>query len=172
MDTTAKRTVHIQPFGQIEPEVIEAAAQAIRSLFQFEVKLLPKKDNPLYALSADREQYSAPSILRVLAKTRIDKRNKILGIVDKDLYVRGRNYVFGQAQVKGRSALISTHRLYNKDKELYYGRIAKEVVHELGHTIGLDHCPDIKCVMHFSYNVKDTDTKHNNICGKHIYPKE
>ncbi|MEA2005134.1 MAG: hypothetical protein U9O50_02570 [Acidobacteriota bacterium] len=39
-----------------------------------------------------------------------------------------------------------------------------EAVHELGHTYGLSHCPDAKCVMHFSNSLLDTDKKSASFC--------
>jgi len=43
-------------------------------------------------------------------------------------------------------------------------RAVKEAVHELGHTFGLDHCSDPRCVMHFSNMLADTDRKGREFC--------
>jgi archaemetzincin len=40
----------------------------------------------------------------------------------------------------------------------------KEAVHELGHMFGLDHCSDLRCVMHFSNSLADTDRKGRDFC--------
>jgi archaemetzincin len=47
----------------------------------------------------------------------------------------------------------------------FYDRAVKEIVHELGHTFGLGHCPNSKCVMHFSNSLADTDLKEAYFCN-------
>jgi peptidase M54-like protein len=43
------------------------------------------------------------------------------------------------------------------DEQLFYGRLVKESVHELGH---LAHCDSKRCVMHFSnYSVMRTSRR-------------
>ena len=41
----------------------------------------------------------------------------------------------------------------------------KEAAHELGHALGLKHCKNRFCVMHFSNNLKDTDIKTSWFCN-------
>jgi archaemetzincin len=52
----------------------------------------------------------------------------------------------------------------NTNKSLFYQRIIKEAVHELGHAFGLKHCNYPMCVMHFSNSLPDTDIKQNSFC--------
>ncbi|HYA87192.1 MAG TPA: hypothetical protein VEI57_09035 [Nitrospirota bacterium] len=35
----------------------------------------------------------------------------------------------------------------------------------MGHICGLGHCPDPKCIMFFSNNLKDTDRKETKFCS-------
>ncbi len=39
------------------------------------------------------------------------------------------------------------------------GRARKEAMHELGHTFGLIHCPDVRCAMSLSINLPQVDSK-------------
>jgi archaemetzincin len=84
----------------------------------------------------------------------------------------GLNFVFGQATVAGRDAFVALPRLretsYGRppNESLYRERVLKEVLHELGHTWGLGHCPDPRCVMYFSNMLADTDAKGLEFCPR------
>ena len=43
-------------------------------------------------------------------------------------------------------------------------RLVKEAVHELGHTFGLRHCDDWRCVMTSSHAVERLDVKDAGFC--------
>jgi len=118
---------------------------------------LPKDAyNPL------RQQYDAMRILNHIAGKdglRFDLR---LGLVDVDIYSQGMNFMFGLADPLKKTAIVSTYRLRGeKENE----RISKEIIHEIGHLLGLGHCSRPKCVMYFSNTVTDTDKKGINFCN-------
>ncbi len=43
--------------------------------------------------------------------------------------------------------------------------MVKEAVHDLGHTCGLGHCRNPRCVMFFSNTLGDTDVKGPGFCA-------
>ena len=126
-------------------------------------------DLPRY-YSADRGQYNATLILAGLLRHHSDPESKIVGITRVDLYIPVLTFVFGQAQLDGPGALVSTHRLRSEyyglpaDRERLVERTIKEVVHEVGHSFGLVHCPDYSCVMHAATYVEDVDLKQSGFC--------
>jgi archaemetzincin len=92
--------------------------------------------------------------------------------MDVDVFVSNLNFVFGEAECPGKTALISLWRLkpefYGKasDMELFVERCTKEAVHEVGHTLSLKHCSNPFCVMYFSNSIFDTDRKQSLFCNK------
>jgi predicted Zn-dependent protease len=87
-----------------------------------------------------------------------------------DLYVPELNFLFVLANRDGTRALIALLRLREifwgrrEDNALFLARAVKEAVHELGHTYGLLHCRDRRCVMAFSNSLADTDYKGQEFC--------
>lgn len=76
------------------------------------------------------------------------------------------HFVFGIASPGG-ACVVSTARLaIGADDALFRARLLKEAVHELGHTLGLEHCTDPGCVMHFSNSLADTDRKGAACCRR------
>lgn len=122
-----------------------------------EAEVLGPRDVPSEAYDPDRRQYRAEALLQ---RVKEQPERHLLGVTDRDLYAGDLNFVFGLAQLPGKAALISLHRLrHGADEAGFRGRALKEAMHEIGHTLGLAHCPDPNCVMHFSNSLADTDRK-------------
>lgn len=159
----------IVPVGDVEDSQIEALKQSLKAVFAQEVTKGNGMALPKESWRGDRGQYLASSILSVLSLPKSGDR--ILGVVDVDIFAPELNFVFGQANVSGRRALISLKRLKQEfyglpsDESLFRQRTLKEAVHELGHTYDLGHCPDRICVMHFSNCLADTDFKGWKFCS-------
>jgi archaemetzincin len=120
--------------------------------------------------SAERNQYHSTLILSKILNHSPNDTNKILGITNVDIYIPILTFLFGEAQLSGKGALVSTHRLHNefyglpRNDTLLYQRLFKEVLHELGHTYGLVHCRNYECAMHSSTYVEDIDLKMAQFC--------
>ena len=117
-----------------------------------------------------RDQYHSTGILKnyILKQPAVGPR--ICYLVQVDLFIPILTFVFGEAHMHGRHAIVSTHRLREEyymrpaDPPLFQKRLLKEIVHELGHTFGLIHCFDDLCVMNNSYDVAGTDRKQEFPC--------
>jgi len=122
------------------------------------------------AFAPERRQSHATLLLAALIRQRPDNASMIVGLTAVDLFIPVLTFVFGQAQLGGPGAVVSTYRLRNTfyglpaDDRLLRERARKEAVHELGHVHGLVHCPDYRCVMAASTNIGEVDLKGPTFC--------
>lgn len=118
----------------------------------------------------ERDQYHSTKIISEILKGKQKPNEHILGIVKEDICIPILTFVFGEAQLKGPAAVISTARLKQsfyglpEDDVLFLQRCEKESIHELGHTLGLVHCQEYSCVMHYANTVEDIDIKESSFC--------
>jgi archaemetzincin len=87
-----------------------------------------------------------------------------------DLFLPVFTHLFGFAQLTGEAGVVSTYRLRpepfsEESGPLLKDRLLKEVLHEMGHTFGLVHCPAPWCVMKSSRIPEELDLKDANFCA-------
>lgn len=155
--------VLILPFEGTSRGDLEALTEEL-ALLGRQARILPKASIVAPSYNAHRRQYNAEILLD---RVRLAPGHRILGVTSRDLYVEGLNFVFGLVDRAGKAAVISLHRpAAGTDDTTFRARAVKEAVHELGHTWGLGHCADPKCVMAFSNSLADTDRKEKEFCSR------
>jgi len=158
------------PIGKVNKKILSFLKEELEKEFGESIEIQNPLAEPDYAYNLSRDQYNAPVILREIEIQRPGLCKRTLGLSNVDLYTEGLNFVFGQASPLTGVALISLTRLRQeyyglpKDEILFKERTKKEAIHELGHTYGLEHCPNSKCVMYFSNSLLDTDRKQAFFC--------
>lgn len=166
----------LKPLGDVADEVVDELKDSIKLVFNCPVEIKPGLKQLEDAYDSQREQYLASKLIGSLLALGKGRNERVVGITEVDLYAPGLNFVFGEADIIHKVAIISLCRLRQEyyglppDKKLFIQRATKEIVHEIGHTFDLEHCPDQKCVMHFSNCLADTDWKEASFCGK-CHPK-
>jgi archaemetzincin len=158
--------------GLADGEVLEAVRVHVAGEFGASVMLHVPAERPSGTLDPRRHQHSSREVLRWLLARAPADGTRLLGITDVDLFIPILTFVFGEAQLDGQAAVVSYARLVDGDDRILTARrLAREAVHELGHTFGLVHCAGISagrdggpCVMSRSASVRAVDAKSTRLC--------
>ena len=151
--------------------LLEHLAAALARSFRTPCQIRPEPVDLAFAFDARRGQYYSTAILQQLERG-FDPDARILGVTACDLYVPVLTFVFGEAQLDGNCAVVSSARLGEEvygmpaRQDLLRDRLIKEAAHELGHTFGLRHCGDWRCVMTSSHAVERLDIKTAEFCRR------
>jgi len=142
--------------GDVKGETLDCLCGELEKSFGRGCTMAAALPQPNPAHNERRGQHLSSCILQQLSHLELPHSFRVLGVADLDLYVPELNCVFGQATKGGRDAVIALPRLgqsfygLRNDEEVFLQRVLKKAIHELGHTLGLEHCPDWTCVMQFS----------------------
>jgi len=166
------RIIYLVPLGEKNEEHLSVLAESIREQFGVMAAILDDQGPPTYALDPTRQQYNSNLIIKNLIASSPADALKTLGVTPFDLFSPIFSHVFGEAQFRGKCAVISSYRLRGSPHGAVQAgcpplvsRLEKEAMHELGHTFGLRHCADPDCVMHYSVGVQCADRKFAFFCS-------
>ncbi|MFH1136774.1 MAG: matrixin family metalloprotease [Pseudomonadota bacterium] len=170
MASRGLRHLELIPLGRIDQVAVSVVAANVQTLTGLLVDVAPAWSEPEHALLHPRMQYNALPILKDLAEDAGLQGRLRLGIINGDLCLPILSYVFGEAQLGGRAAVISLHRLHRGadgraiSSSAMYERLAKVAVHETAHILGLKHCRAPRCIMAFSLGLKQLDDLYLGFC--------
>ena len=157
-------------FGYFDKVFVEQIAEAVNFEFHCSVTVREGHLDLSEYYDPARRQYNGTDLLKQVAALFVPDSEKILGIFNVDLFIPILTFIFGQAFLGGGAGIASVYRLNNEfygmkmDSGLLLDRFRKEVIHELGHTLGLIHCTNQICVMRSSTYVEDIDQKTRHLC--------
>ncbi len=150
--------------------MLHVVSDSLQGILRLPVDLHDVVPIPEDTFMESRDQYNAMAIIKHLDKELSPDSLKILGITRLDICNPILTYVFGEAYMGGRSAVMSSARLGVGDRGLpvsrehFLDRVVKVAIHEIGHTFGVPHCHTDRCVMRASNNIPDLDVKLNYLC--------
>lgn len=169
-EDSAKYQVLVAPIASPAATDISHLARRLSETFGFLVSSVTPTLNWGKAWMDSRHQYDSTELLKELERVCPVDRAKIVAVTDIDLCNPVLDFVFGEAQVDGAVAIVSTHRLRSsfygmpEDLDAFHERLTKIAVHELGHLLGIRHCEYPACVMCPAKSVEELDPRNAWFC--------
>jgi archaemetzincin len=163
--------IYLVAVGSVDEEILAGIEVCLWQAFGFATRRLSPLGDPAPAYDPQRQQYSVIAIMKDLLKQCPADAIRLLAITERDLFIPMLSFVFGQAQLRGKIAIVSLARLRQEfyglpaNPVLFISRVFKETVHEMGHTFGLTHCLDRECPMSLSTNIQQVDAKGEAFCA-------
>jgi archaemetzincin len=149
--------VAFQPLGEVDSAVIACAVSGIAEAYDSSIIaraiVLPRAGLPSSAYYRPGGRYRAEKLLDYLNDSTDTRFDRVVGLTMQDISTTKGEYddwgIFGLGSLAGRACVISTHRLGRGkvSEDRFRERFVKVVNHEIGHTLGLDHCPTPGCLM-------------------------
>lgn len=156
-------TIQINTYENIPTQWVDSISKYLTMAYNKNIEVNQNKQLPENSfVNIKTPRYRADSIIKFQKKSNSILSVLILGVTKKDISTTKRDKnrevlepknkyldwgVMGLAYVPGNSCVISSHRIQTPSKKLFYQRLTKIAVHEVGHNFGLNHCKDKKCVM-------------------------
>lgn len=156
--------IDIQPYAEIPDNLVNYVYKELCKIYP-NVNLLNRIPLPQRAYYVPRNRYRADSLIDIL-KSNTKDGHVTIGLTCKDISSEKgsiKDYgIMGLGFQPGKSCVVSPFRLSKNNLNDQFFKVA---IHELGHTQGLDHCPDKTCIM-TDANSKNTTENEIGFCKK------
>ena len=172
--TGSERVLYVQPLGRCvrQAQEVEQVVAALRAFYPIAVRVLDCQALPKAAYYPPRKRYRAERLLTYLNQRMPKDGWRILGLTDVDISTTKDQYpdwgIMGLGELPGTATVISSFRCRKKARSAAHAieRLAKVAVHEIGHTLGLPHCPIRGCLMEDAMGKVVTTDRERDFCPR------
>ena len=163
----------ILPLGDELTETdIDFVRRSLGAFFDLRIEVIARQSLPQAAFYAPRKRYRAEKLLTFLDAHAPKDAQRVVGLTAVDISTtKGAVFdwgVLGLATIDGRVGVLSKFRCGRgtKTAEQALVRYGKTAVHEVGHTLGLEHCPTAACLMEDAKGTVTTTDREYDLCPR------
>lgn len=162
-ESNKEKHLGLQLYGSFSPSLADSISSTITKVYGFKVSVLTPIEIPQSSFVNHKSpRYRADKLIKILKEQKPDSLNYIMALTNKDISTTKKDKygntrspaskyedwgIFGLAYCPGKSSIVSSFRYQNTTPNKFIDRLRKICTHELGHNLGLKHCPDKNCVM-------------------------
>lgn len=189
-----EENLNIFALNGIDRKILKFLQKNLSGIFNTKTRILKSIIIPLSYYNPVKKQYDGHKIFKYFIDnlTLGNAKDINIAIFNRDIFISHLNFIFGLGTAFPKACLVSIIRLHphfnleyfrrqlerrkhgkfplfikkldRAESALFHERILKEVIHEIGHALGLHHCNNRRCVMSFSNSLVDTDYKSTEFC--------
>ena len=153
--TSLETVVKVIVLGGFPEELIDAIERGLVSELGARVERVPDVELPEAAYYPPRRRYRADRLLTFLDEhfAGEPRSTRVIGLTSVDISTTKDPHedwgVFGLGSLGGRSCVVSSFRLRRRARDAAHleFRVVTTAIHEIGHTLGLEHCIEPGCIM-------------------------
>ena len=101
------KLMQVLPIGKHDIRLLQELGAAMADVFRVPSVVLPRSLDPEFAFHPERQQYHSSEILSAMQPLLTNDCWRVLGVTAVDLYIPILTFVFGEAQIGGRCAVVS-----------------------------------------------------------------
>lgn len=177
------KVIGLQPLNEFPNSELLTICDSVSSTFNCKLVILPIKKAPNSHITRVKSfRYRADSLLNFLDQQKPDSIDILLGLTKTDIAITKMDKatgqiktpvstytdwaIFGLGRINGKSCVVSNHRLKKQaSKQAYMTRLTRICNHEVGHVLGLPHCPTKKCLMNdANETIRTIDKSSGKLC--------
>jgi archaemetzincin len=175
LDVPERPVIIVVPLGTVSPDIVRMVHDTLAARFRFEVRVAEPLAMPEDAWYAPRKRWRAEKILAALDRRDWGPAWRVAAITEAPISTTKGSVddwgIAGLGSIDGLSSVFSGYifrGIKKRDPAEYRRFIDNLVLHEVGHTLGLLHCPLDRCIMADAHGdaIKSARASINEFCPR------